>query len=112
IIKGWVDATGKTFEQLYEVAGHPHNGAAVDLDSCQPSGPGDDSLCAVWTDPSFDPAQHAFYYARVVENPTCSVNQRDCNTFAAGQKPAACTDANVQKVVQHRAWTSPIWYQP
>ena len=31
---------------------------------------GDSQLTAVWTDPEFDPSQHAVYYVRVIEIPT------------------------------------------
>jgi hypothetical protein len=31
---------------------------------------GDTQLSAVWTDPDFDPALHAVYYARLIEIPT------------------------------------------
>ena len=31
---------------------------------------GDPELIAVWTDPDFDPALQAFYYAKVIEIPT------------------------------------------
>lgn len=119
IIKGWV-ADGVAQEQVFEVAGNPNNGAGVDLASCEPFGEGFDQLCAVWEDPGFDPAQSAFYYARIVENPSCRWSTRQC--LAAGidcgvpeavpEAFAACCDAEVPKTVQERAWTSPIWYRP
>jgi len=113
IIKGWLDPdSGATFEKIYSVAGDPDNDARVDPDTCQISGPGSDSLCAVWQDPDFDPRQRAFYYVRVLENPTCSVFQRDCNLIRDTPKPATCSDGSLAMTVQHRAWSSPIWYQP
>ncbi len=120
IIKGWVDVDGSTHEQVYEVAGDPANGASVDLETCETSGQGFVSLCAVWQDPDFDAAESAFYYARVVENPSCRWSARQC--LAAGvdcsapdavpEALASCCDADVPKTVQERAWTSPIWYRP
>ena len=71
IVKGWVDAQGNTHEQVVTVAGGKETGAGVDPVTCDPVGPGYNSLCQVWEDPSFDPSQSAFYYARVLENPTC-----------------------------------------
>lgn len=113
IVKGWVDpATGASQERVYEVAGDPDNGASVDPDTCQPSGPGNDALCAVWVDPDFDPSQRAFYYVRVLENPTCSVYQYDCNRIDPADRPPLCTNGRVAMTVQHRAWSSPIWYAP
>src|SRR4029079_14666435 len=74
IIKGWVDAAGKTHERVYSVAGeagsplNPH--AALDARTCRPKPDlGLERLCAVWKDPLFDPQQHAFYYVRVLEEP-------------------------------------------
>ena len=113
IIKGWLDPdSGATFEKIYQVAGNPRNDASVDPESCEIHGQGSDSLCAVWRDPDFHPRQRAFYYARLLENPTCSVYQRDCNQIIEDEKPKSCTDGSFPMTVQQRAWSSPIWYQP
>jgi hypothetical protein len=122
IIKGWVDGSGATHEKVIdEVAGDAGNGASVDEATCATSGPGFASLCGTWEDAEFDPAQHAFYYARVVQNPSCRWSAYQCN--AAGITPqacprpsgdpwTACCDTDYPRTVQERAWTSPIWYRP
>jgi hypothetical protein len=66
----------------------------------------------VWTDPSFDPDRSAVYYVRVLENPSCRWNQRQCVAANADTRPAACDDPDVPRVIQERLWTSPIWYEP
>jgi hypothetical protein len=111
VIKGWV-ADGEAHQQVYDVAGNPQNGASVDLATCAPVGQGADTLCAVWADPDFDPTQRAFYYARVLENPSCRWSTWLCNRLPVEQRPPACTDPTVPKTIQERAWTSPIWYNP
>ncbi len=118
IIKGWLEA-GETHELVYEVAGDPANGASVDETTCTPIGAGADSLCTVWVDPDFDAAQPAFYYARVVENPTCRWSRHACNAAAVDCSAIdsthalwACCDPAVSHVVAERAWTSPVWYLP
>ena len=120
IIKGWVDAAGESHEQVFDVAGNPANGATVDLDTCETTGPGFPQLCTVWQDPGFDPAQSAFYYARVVENPSCRWSTRQCLAAAVDcadpdsvpEAFADCCNADYPKTVQERAWTSPVWYRP
>jgi hypothetical protein len=118
IIKGWVDAAGQSHEKVFLVAGDPDNGATVDPVTCAPSGPGFDSLCAVWTDPEFDATQRAFYYARVLENPSCRWSTYLCQAQGidcSGTVPTGyeeCCNPAVVKSIQERAWSSPIWYRP
>ena len=120
IIKGWIDDQGQTHEQVFDVAGNPNNGASVDLNTCQTKGAGAKSLCTVWKDPGFDEQQSAFYYARVLENPSCRWNTYICNQQkvdcanpdALNAQQAQCCQAEMKKTIQERAWTSPIWYSP
>lgn len=118
IIKGWHE-NGTKREQVFEVAGNPANGATVDLQNCETSGTGFAQLCTVWQDPDFDPDQNAFWYARVVENPSCRWSHRQClaaqiDCSDADSVPdtfAGCCDADYPKTIQERAWTSPIWHR-
>jgi uncharacterized protein DUF3604 len=125
IIKGWVDKAGQTHESVVNVAGNPNTGETVNLRNCRPSGGGHRDLCAQWTDPNFNPAEPAFYYARVLENASCRWNQFYCNArevncsvpfdpnanYTKWEYQQCCSNA-VPKTVQQRAWTSPIWYKP
>jgi hypothetical protein len=141
IIKGWLDANGDTHERVFEVAGKPGNGATVNPDTCEPRGAGFVDLCTVFQDPTFDPTEPAFYYARVLENPSCRWSTLQCqaagvNPFSpecASQAEAATAEAQdsgaigdvygrccldeanepfYSPTLQERAWTSPIWYRP
>ncbi len=112
VVKGWIDAGGEPHQQVFDVAGDPSNGASVDLDTCETRGTGADDLCSVWTDPTFEESQHAYYYARAVENPTCRWSTYQCLSLAPADRPPACSDSTVAKTGQERAWTSPIWYTP
>jgi len=113
IIKGWLDADGGVHEEVFTVAGDPDNGATVDVDTCETQGAGVDELCTVWTDPDFDPGVSAFYYLRVLEDPVCRWSTRKCNEFPADDRPPLCDEEELpRKIVQHRAWSSPIWYVP
>jgi hypothetical protein len=119
IIKGWIDAAGETHEDVIDVACAggvavdpesnrcPENGATVSLSDCSISArTGDAELRTVWTDPNFDASERAFYYARVLENPTCRWNTWDA--IKAGTEPRSDLDATLQE----RAWSSPIQYRP
>ena len=98
--------------QVFDIAGDPNNGATVDDATCQPQGAGADQLCTVWQDPAFDATVPAFYYVRVLENPTCRWSTYTCNALAPADRPAACSDPDIPRTVQERAWSSPIWYTP
>ncbi|WP_438864388.1 DUF3604 domain-containing protein [Neptunicella sp.] len=119
IIKGWLDSEGQSHEKVYDVACSDNgsinpethrcadNGAAVNTQTCEMTqGVGDAELRAQWLDPEFDAAQRAFYYARVLENPTCRWSTWDA--IRANSEP----NPNVAKTVQERAYTSPIWFEP
>ncbi|HWP66290.1 MAG TPA: DUF3604 domain-containing protein [Candidatus Limnocylindria bacterium] len=118
IVKGWLDDAG-THERVFDVAVAP-GPADVDLATCTPRGAGSDALCAVWADPEFDPEAPAFYYARVLEVPSCRWSTRAClqrgiDCRHPGDVPDGwqeCCDAHYPKTIQERAWTSPIWYTP
>lgn len=112
VIKGWLDAEGNTHQAVYDVAGNPDNGAAVDRENCAVSGSGFDQLCSTWQDPEFNPQQAAVYYTRVLENPSCRWSHHDCLALPAQQRPPMCSDPLLPWQIQERAWTSPIWYQP
>ena len=112
IVKGWVDADGAGHYQTFDIAPDSPGGASVNPDTCETSGTGASSLCARWVDPSFDPSKPAYYYARVVENPTCRWSTFQCNALPADQRPPTCSDPRIPRTIQERAWTSPIWYRP
>lgn len=115
IIKGWVGQDGSLQQAVYDVAGGP-NAARVDIESCEVSGPGANSLCSVWQDPDFDPSRRAFYYARVLENPSCRWSGWEClrlrESLDANALPNACSLPDARHTIQERAWSSPIWYEP
>jgi hypothetical protein len=120
IVKGWIE-DGTARERVFDVAGGDTGaGAGVDPANCVPHGAGAEQLCTVWHDPSFVPGQPAFYYARVLQNPTCrwsayACNARGVNCAEPSSVPAElapCCDTTYPKVIQERAWSSPIWYAP
>lgn len=118
IIKGWFE-NGELRERVLDVAGGD-NGASVDINTCEQSGSGHPQLCSVWDDNDFNPQAPAFYYTRVLENPTCRWSQRICadaqvrcddpQNIPEGMEN--CCAPEHQKAIQERAWSSPIWYTP
>jgi hypothetical protein len=120
IVKGWLDAAGKTHEKVYDVAWSdsdtrrpgangklPAVGNTVDIANATWTNTiGDPELITVWTDPDFDPRQRAVYYARVLEIPTPRWSAYDARRF--GIKPPS----DAPMTTQERAYTSPIWYTP
>ncbi len=111
IIKGWAGDDGVFHQEIFDVAGGASD-AGVDPATCATQGEGFDSLCGTWQDPDFDPLQPAVYYARILENPSCRWSAFECQRLPVGERPEACTDPEVPKTIQERAWTSPIWYSP
>ncbi|MCP3869605.1 MAG: DUF3604 domain-containing protein [Gammaproteobacteria bacterium] len=118
IIKGWMDAEGNTQEKVYDVAWSgertpgddgklPAVGNTVDIENATWTNTiGSNELIAVWTDPEFDPAQSAFYYARVIEIPTPRWTAYEAKRFGVEMPDS------VPMITQERAYTSPIWYTP
>jgi len=119
MVKGWLDEGGEPQEKVTDIACSdgftidpetgrcPDNGASVDLASCKFSqGSGAHELKTVWRDPDYDSSQSAFYYVRVLMNPTCRWSTYDA--IRLGREP----DPNVPATIRERAWTSPIWIKP
>ena len=119
IIKGWTELSGKPHEKIYDVAcsdGRKADSktglckdsrAKVNLNNCKISkNIGADELKVVWKDPDFNPDHKAFYYVRVLENPTCRWSTWDA--IKSGEKPRS----DLPSTIQERAWSSPIWYVP
>lgn len=118
IVKGWLDANGDTQERVFDVAWSgdrvpgpngklPAVGNTVDVANANWTNTiGAPELGVVWTDPEFDPAQPAFYYARVLEIPTPRWIVYDAFRFEVDIPEGAKTTG------QERAYTSPIWYTP
>lgn len=118
VVKGWVE-NGAAREQVFDVACSdklalnrttwrcPDNGAGVNMATCEPDRfKGDVELRTLWTDPTFKPGQRAFYYLRVLENPSCRWSTWDALRNGTPPNPT------LAKTIMERAWSSPIWYEP
>ena len=111
LVKGWVDAAGEGHQLVVDLAGGP-NDAEVDPATCEPYGEGATSLCGAWRDEDFDPTLPAFWYLRVLENPTCRWSAWQCLGLQPQERPEGCDDPTVSPTIQERAWTSPIFWTP
>jgi hypothetical protein len=119
VVKGWIDASGKTHDQVYDVAWSgnrkkdsagklPAVGNTVDLTKATYTNSiGAAQLSTVWTDPDFRPDAAAFYYIRVLEIPTPRHQVYDA--VSLGMDPKATGYATT---IQERAYSTPIWYVP
>ena len=119
VVKGWIDASGKTHERIFDVAaedgrGRDANGAfiavgnTVDPDRFTYTNTiGSRALSTVFEDPDFDATRNAFYYIRVLEIPTPRHSVGDA--VALGEDPKTIKRG---WFIQERAYTSPIWYRP
>jgi len=76
LIKGWVAEDGRMHTTVLPIASATEGAA---------------SLCAVYRDQSFDAAQSAYYYLRVLEAPSPRWHTYDCEQL-------------------EMAWSSPIWF--
>jgi hypothetical protein len=120
VVKGWLGTRGEVHERVYDVVWSDPDtrqsgadgklapvGNSVDVENATwTNSIGAPELIAVWKDPEFDPAQRAFYYARVLEIPTPRWTAYDAKYFGVRMPK------EVPMTTQERAYTSPIWYTP
>ncbi len=118
IIKGFVD-DGDLKEIVFDVACSddlevnqdnyrcPDNGAMVNIQDCSyDNSVGASELKTFWKDPTYKIGQRAFYYVRVLENPTCRWSTWDA--IRNNVEPRS----DYPTTIQERAWSSPIHLLP
>ena len=118
IVKGWQGKDGSLKEKVYDVVWSdkrkpdekgriPSVGNTVDVaNATWKNTIGAAELHAVWRDPDFNPAERAFYYARVIEIPTPRWTAYEAKHFGVKM------GKEVPMITTERAYTSPIWYSP
>ncbi len=118
IVKVWLGKKGKRQEKVYDVVwgGDREPGADGKLPAIESTvdvanaswtnTTGSPELIGVWSDPDFDPAKPAAYYARVLEIPTPRW------TAYEAQRYGLDLPDYIPMTNQERAYTSPIWYTP
>jgi hypothetical protein len=110
VVEGRVGPDGTIEERVHTLAWSDDPGW-LDSQSCDAGG-GDSSFCVAWQPPDFDPQRPTFWYVRVLEVPTCRWSTLQCDSFDDDLRPPRCDEGSVESVVQQRAWSSPIWYEP
>jgi hypothetical protein len=122
IVKGWLDENGASQEEIYNVVWSNADVRALDaqgnlasvgstvneMEATYSNSIGADALRGFWQDPDFDPAQKAFYYARVMEIPTPRWLAYDRKNYDLYDE----MPEDVRYSSQERAYSSPIWYSP
>ena len=117
IVKGWLGKDGRAAEKVFDVvwsAGRiPTNGKlpALEPQLDEKTGVWNDdqgavTLRTVWQDPEFNPAQKAFYYARVLQAPTPRHALLDAIALGLDAPTVG------ESVIRERAYSSPIWTMP
>ena len=122
IVKGWLDENGASQEEVHNVVWSNADVRALDaqgnlasvgstvneMEATYSNSIGADALRGFWQDPDFDPAQKAFYYARVMEIPTPRWLAYDRKNYDLYDE----MPEDVRYSSQERAYSSPIWYSP
>jgi hypothetical protein len=122
VVKGWVDASGKAQERVYDVAWSDMDGVrkrvagkiipvgdTVDRATATYQNTiGAAQLRAAWADPDYVKGQRAFYYVRLIEIPTPRWVLYDAVRYHLTLPP----EVMAQAVAQERAYSSPIWLNP
>ncbi len=129
VIKGWRDQQGTLHEKVYDVVWSgkrtlKENGklppikSTVNISAANYRNTvGSPTLEIAWRDPDFHPDESAFYYARVLQIPTPRWNTYDAKIYETTVKspnydPWGGKMDPPPRVIQERAYSSPIWYEP